>query len=51
MTSLDEILDDLWDPAGTPVNLPEADEAITTQVTYTELELQLSAIADERGES
>jgi hypothetical protein len=49
MTTLDEILDDLWDPAGAPVALPDTDEAITTQVTYTELELQLSAIADERG--
>lgn len=40
-------IDDLWDD-GAPVELPPAVEATTETVAYTELELRLSAIAEER---
>lgn len=41
-------LDDLWGDDGEPVALPEPPDVPTVQVTYTELELRLSAIAEEK---
>lgn len=42
------VIDDLWDADGEPVPLPPAVEAVTERCEYSELELRLSAIAEER---
>ncbi len=47
LAAIASAIDDLWED-GEPVELPPAEEATTERVTYTELELRLSAIAEER---
>lgn len=48
MTITQAELDDLWGEDGEPVSLPEPPDVPTIQVAYTELELHLSAIAEEK---
>lgn len=54
MTSLDidpdDLFRDLFDDSGAPVPLPEGEQAVTERVAYSELELRLSAIAEEIGQ-
>lgn len=46
--NIDELFADLFDDSGAPVPLPEGEQAVTQRVEYSELELRLSAIAEER---